>query len=52
MKQTIDLTEWRELELMLINKGIDYRIWFEENNGKTEMIINIETIGILAPEGE
>ena len=47
MKDMINLEMWNKLETVLTKLNVGYKVDFDNHNGFNEMIINIDTFGIM-----
>ena len=50
MKTMITLEMWSELEPVLARLNAGYKVDFDNHNGIAEMLIHIDTIGIMRRE--
>ena len=46
MKSTILIEDWLELEAILAKLQIGYKVAYDDHNGTSEMLINLDTISI------
>lgn len=51
MKTMISYSDWPNLEELLMRLRIGYQVQFDDHHGVAEMLININTIGIMRWEG-
>lgn len=47
MKTMMTLDMWQEIEPVLARNGVGYKVIFDNHNGIEEMVINIDTIGLM-----
>lgn len=52
MKTMVNMKMWNDLEKVLASLNVGYKVSFDDHNGIAEMIIEVDTIGILRPETE
>lgn len=52
MKARMSVKMWRELEQTLIQLGAGYKVDADNHLGIPEMVIHIDTIGVLLAEEE
>jgi hypothetical protein len=52
MKTKMNMKMWRELEQKLIELGAGYKVDVDDHLGIPEMVIHIDTIGVLLAEEE
>lgn len=50
MKTRMTMDMWKELEPVLAKLGAGYKVDFDNHNGIPEMVIHMDTIGIMLPE--
>lgn len=50
MKTLMNMKMWRELEQKLIQLGAGYKVDVDNHLGTPEMVIHIDTIGVLLTE--
>ena len=47
MKTIISYSDWPSLEELLMRLRVGYQVQFDDHHGVAEMLININTIGIM-----
>lgn len=47
MKTMISYSDWPSLEDLLMRLRIGYQVQFDDHNGMAEMLININTLGVI-----
>lgn len=47
MKTMISYSDWPSLEELLMRLRVGYQVQFDDHHGVAEMLININTIGIM-----
>ena len=52
MKARLNIKMWRELEQKLIQLGVGYKVDVDNHLGAPEMVIHVDTIGVLLAEEE
>ena len=50
MKTRMTMDMWKELELVLAKLNAGYKVEFDNHHGIPEMLIYVDTIGIMRPE--
>ena len=50
MKTEMTVKMWRELEAVMAKLGAGYKVGFDNHNGIPEMIIHVDTIGVMLPD--
>ena len=50
MKTMMTLEMWKELEPVLAKLNAGYKVDFDNHNGIDEMVVHIDTIGIMRQE--
>ncbi len=50
MKTIMTLEMWKEVEAVLAKNGAGYKVDYDNHNGIPEMVIHIDTIGVLRRE--
>ena len=50
MKARMSVKMWRELEQKLLELGAGYKVDVDNHLGTPEMVIHIDTIGVMLPE--
>ena len=49
MKTRMTMDMWKELEQVLAKLGVGYKVDFDSYNGIPEILIYVDTIGIMQP---
>lgn len=52
MKTRMTMDMWKELEPVLAKFNAGYKVEFDNHHGIPEMLIYVDTIGIMRPEDE
>jgi hypothetical protein len=52
MKTRMTVEMWHELEVVMAKLGAGYKVDFDSHNGIPEMVIHVDTIGVMRPEEE
>lgn len=50
MKTRMNMEMWRELEQKLLQLGAGYKVDVDNHHGIPEMVIHIDTIGVMVRE--
>lgn len=50
MKTMINMPMWQELEEVLTKLNVGYKVNFDNHHGIAEMLISVDTIGIMRRE--
>lgn len=52
MKVMMTIDMWKEVEAVLAKNGAGYKVDFDNHHGIPEMLISIDTIGVMRREEE